>query len=264
MGGPQRNNRFSQFSTRTARSDSLLVIEVSIVIPCRNEEARLPRTLEALSAHLGGTPYSSEVVVVVEKSTDSTATMAQEFALQDPRFRVIANPVARGKGFAVKTGMLSAEGAVVFFMDADLSVPLRFIDEFLPEFAGGADVVIGSRQHPRSVIVRSQPFARVLAGRAFNLCLRLCGATRSKDTQCGFKAFRKDFAHGVFSKLESDAFGFDVEALALADALGARIVERPVEWCDAPGTKVRALKDGAAAFLEALAGARRAEQYRQP
>jgi len=172
--------------------------------------------------------------------------------------------VARGKGFAVKTGMLAATGNVVFFMDADLSVPLRFVPEFLADFQRGADVVFGSRQHPDRVIVRRQPIQRVLAGRAFNLCLRISGSTKFYDTQCGFKAFRKTAAKDVFEDLTVDGFGFDVEARALADHFGFRSVERPVEWCDAPGSKVRALRDGSKAFLEAVAGARRARTVSVP
>jgi glycosyltransferase involved in cell wall biosynthesis len=233
---------------------------LSLVIPCRNESLRLPATLEALTHHLDATRADREVVIVVEKSSDDTAALARHKASADPRFRAICNPTARGKGFAVKTGMLEARGEIVFFMDADLSVPLRFIDAFLPWFEN-ADVVFGSRQHPETVIPRSQPFFRVASGRLFNLALRLCNATSFKDTQCGFKAFRRDAAQAVFSRLTLDGFGFDVEAMALAEALHLRIVERPVEWSDAPGTKVRALRDGTRAFFEAVTAARRAKKF---
>lgn len=230
---------------------------LSIVIPCRNESARLPATLRALEAWLGD--RDAEVLIVVEKGTDDTAEIARARQAADRRFRAICNPVARGKGFAVKTGMLEAIGDRVFFMDADLSVPLRFVDAFLPCF-DQADVVFASRQHPETVIPVSQPFFRVFYGRVFNLALRLCGATSFKDTQCGFKAFRRDAAQAVFSRLTLDGFGFDVEAMAIAEALGLRMVERPVEWSDAPGTKVRALRDGTSAFFEAVAAARRAQR----
>ena len=234
--------------------------ELSLVIPCRNEAARLPETLEAVAAYLDLIKQSAEVVIVVEAGSDATPKIAEQRAAADPRFRAICNSLSRGKGFAVKTGMLAAEGDIVFFMDADLSVPLRFVGEFLPDFEDGADVVFGSRQHPQAVIVRSQPFLRVFFGRAFNLCLRAAGATRYKDTQCGFKAFRREAAREVFSRLTVDGFGFDVEALALAQKFGLRVVERPVEWSDAPGSKVRAWRDGLTAFYEAVAAARRVQQ----
>lgn len=230
---------------------------VSIVVPCRNEEARLPRTLGALGKFVAEAAYPVEVLIVVEPGQDGTADLARRMEVENPAFRAIIQPVQRGKGFAVKTGMLAATGDIVFFMDADLSVPLRFVDEFLPSFAH-ADVVFGSRRHPQSLIGQSQPFYRVASGRAFNLALRFCGVTRFRDTQCGFKAFRAEAARAVFSRLTVDGFGFDVEALAWADALGYRLLERPVEWNDAPGTKVRALADGSRAFFEAVLAARRA------
>ena len=232
---------------------------LSLVIPCRNESGRLPATLQTVRSFLDASHPDAEVVVVVESSTDDTAKIATDFAQADPRFRAMCNPVARGKGYAVKTGMLAAEGDVVFFMDADLSVPLRFVDAFLP-YCEDVDVVFGSRQHPETVIPRSQPLLRVLFGRLFNLCLRLLGATSFKDTQCGFKAFRREAARSIFSRLTLDGFGFDVEALALAEALRLRIVERPVEWSDAPGSKVRALRDGSAAYFEAVLAAWRAKK----
>lgn len=229
---------------------------VSLVIPCRNESARLPATLRELEAFIDS---STEVVIVVEKSTDNTAEIAREVAVRDPRFRLIENSVGRGKGFAVKVGMLAAAGEVVFFMDADLSVPLRFVPEFLAVFdRGEADVVIGNRRHRESVIPRSQPLLRVVYGRIFNLCLRFLGVTRFKDTQCGFKAFRREVVGAVFPRLTIDGFGFDVEALVLAEKAGYRVVDRPVEWSDAPGSKVSALRDGISSFFEAVLAARRA------
>jgi dolichyl-phosphate beta-glucosyltransferase len=230
---------------------------LSLVIPCRNEAVRLPVTLRAVAAWLDARDYAVEVLIVVEKSTDNTAELAKTQEAADGRFRAICNPVARGKGYAVKTGMLAATGDIVFFMDVDLSVPLRFVDAFLPHFEK-ADVVFGSRRHPESVIAVRQPLFRVVCGRAFNVALRLCGATSFRDTQCGFKGYRRVAARAVFARLSVDGFGFDVEAMARAEALGLRIVERPVEWSDAPGTKVRALRQGTRAFVEAVFAARRA------
>lgn len=237
---------------------------ISLVIPSRNESERLPGTIAAVRTFLDTFPQDTEVVIVVEKSTDNTAQLAEAVAAEDPRFRAICNPVARGKGYAVKTGMMAAKGEIVYFMDADLSVPLVSVGEFLPFFDQGADVVFGSRQHPESVIARSQPFLRVFYGRAFNLCLRILGATSFKDTQCGFKAFRREAAQRIFPKVTLNGFGFDVEVMALAEALGYRIVERPVVWSDAPGSKVRALRDGSSAFYEAVLAAWKAQRENRP
>lgn len=232
---------------------------VSIVIPCRNESRRLPATLQAIRSFLDGGSLSAEVIIVVEKGSDNTDEIAREAAARDARFQAICNAVGRGKGYAVKTGMLTAAGEIVFFMDADLSVPLRFVTEFLPFFDEGADVVFGSRRHRESVIPRNQPFFRVVSGRLFNHALRLTGATSFKDTQCGFKAFRREAARKIFSKVELDGFAFDVEALALAEAFGYKIVERPVEWTDAPGSSVNA-RSGASAFYDAVLAARRVQR----
>ncbi len=233
------------------------VADFSIVIPCRNERSRLPATLVSLRNFFDAFSLVGEAIVVVEKGDDGTEVLAAEAAEADPRIRVVANPVARGKGYAVKTGMQAAQGGVQFFMDVDLSVPLDFVPRFLAETSRGAEVVIGSRRHPQSVIVRSQPLRRVLAGRAFNWCLRLCRATPFKDTQCGFKAFTQTAAQAVFSHLSVDGFGFDVEALALAGRYGFRIVELPVEWTDGAGSKVQPLSDGLRAFFDATRAARR-------
>jgi glycosyltransferase involved in cell wall biosynthesis len=245
-------------------SINLKMPQLSLVVPCRNESARLPATLDAIQDFLNNEELDAEVLIVVENSADETAEIALKQAAGDARFRAVCNEVARGKGYAVKTGMLAAEGEVVFFMDADLSVPLRFVRDFLPFFDRRAEVVFGSRQHPESIVAISQPFLRVFYGRAFNLCLRMLGATSFKDTQCGFKAFRREAARRIFSRLTLDGFGFDVEAMALAEAMGMRIVERPVEWSDAPGSKVRALRDGSSAFFEAVLAAWRVRRENRP
>jgi len=227
---------------------------VSIVIPARNEAARLPATIREIRRAFPQEEW--EFLIVVEPGTDDTAGASREAARGDERFRIHINPSAHGKGHAVKTGMLLARGDLIFFMDADLSVPLRFVGGFLPE-VGRADVLIGSRRHRDSVIAVRQPLARELAGRLFNRVLRYAGATRFADTQCGFKAFRREAAREIFSRVRQQGFGFDVEAVVLAEALGFRVLELPVEWADAPGSKVRPLRDGVRALVEAVLAARR-------
>lgn len=219
----------------------------------------MPLALPHLQAFADAAEYSVEVVIVVEKSTDDTARIAEEFAAGDGRFRVICNETAHGKGYAVKVGMVAAKGDRIFFMDTDLSVPLRYVNEFLP-YLEEAEVVFGSRRHPESIIVQAQPWSRVLVGRVFNLGLRALSATTFRDTQCGFKAFRREAAQAVFSKLTVDGFGFDVEALARAEALGYTLIERPIEWSDGAGSTVRAWRDGTKAFVEAVGAAWRARQ----
>jgi len=229
---------------------------VSIVIPALNEAVRLPASIREIRRVFPDQPW--EFLIVIEPGTDDTEAVSREAADGDGRFKFVINPDARGKGYAVKTGMLLAMGDLIFFMDADLSVPLRFIETFLQVAGrGGEDVLIGSRRHRDSVIAVRQPLSREIAGRIFNLSLRLAGVTRFKDTQCGFKAFRRGAARDIFSRVRQNGFGFDVEALAIAEALGFRVAELPVEWSDAPGSKLRPLRDGVSALCEAVLAARR-------
>lgn len=236
--------------------------EFSIVIPCRDEAARLPATLLGLREELQQRGVAWEILIVVEPGTDETPALARAEAQRDPRVRALINSEPRGKGWAVRTGMLAAEGDLVFFTDADLSVPARFVAPFAEALRREADVAIASRRHPQTRIPHPQPWTRVAAGRLFNFALRVAGATRRLDTQCGFKGFRRAAARAVFERVQAAGFGFDVEALAWAEALGLNILELPVEWNDAPGSKVRPLRDGIAAFLEGVRGARRAHKNR--
>lgn len=229
------------------------VPRVSIVIPAKNEAVRLPPSIRQIRSAFPDEAW--EFIIVIELSSDGTEAAVREAIDGDPRFLVIANPVARGKGYAVKTGMLRARGDLVFFMDADLSVPLGYVPEFLNHVAE-ADVLVGSRRHPGSIIRVHQPFTREFSGRIFNLALRVVGITRLADTQCGFKAFRREAAQAVFSRLEQDGFGFDVEALLLAGQLGFRALELPVEWADVKGSKVSILS-GFEALRDAILAARR-------
>lgn len=227
---------------------------VSIVIPARNEELRLPLSIREIRRTFRDEKW--EFLIVIEPGHDATEEVALRETSGDRRFEVVSNQFPRGKGFAVKTGILRARGDIVFFMDADLSVPLRFVREFL-KFESEADVLIGSRRHPASVIPTRQPWPREASGRVFNAALRLAGVTKLKDTQCGFKAFRREAARAIFSKLEQDGFGFDVEVLVLADVLGFRTLELPVEWADVSGSKLRPLRDGVLALLDAMLAAAR-------
>ena len=227
---------------------------VSIVIPARNEAARLPASIREIRRAFPSEPW--EFLLVIERSEDGTEASARLASDGDPRFVVVATETARGKGFAVRTGMLRARGEWIFFMDADLSVPLRFIRDFLSA-ADRADVLVGSRRHPESVISVRQPWHREYAGRLFNIALRLTGSTRFTDTQCGFKAFHREAARAIFPLVEQNGFGFDVEAIELAEVLGFRILELPVDWADAAGSKVRPLRDGLGSLAEAVLAARR-------
>jgi glycosyltransferase involved in cell wall biosynthesis len=227
---------------------------VSIVIPARNEEARLPASIREIRRAFPSEAW--EFLIVIEPGSDRSEEVARKETAGDPRFEILPNPTAHGKGHAVKTGMLRARGDWIFFMDADLSVPLRFVREFLRS-AGEADVLMGSRRHRGSRIAARQPLAREAAGRVFNRMLKLAGATRFSDTQCGFKAFRHTAAREIFSRVQLEGFGFDVEAMALTEVLGFRVLELPVEWADVAGSKLKPLRDGVSSLVEAILAVRR-------
>lgn len=214
---------------------------VSIVVPAYNEERRLPQSIRDIRAFFNRFGSSVEVLIVIEKSTDKTVEKATEAAGGDPLIRIIANDVQRGKGFAVKTGMLQAKGDIVFFMDADLSTPLTEVINFLGVFASDPDtaVLIGSRAEAKSQVIKKQSWFRRNLGRGFNRFVQIFGVRGIKDTQCGFKAFRKVAVQPVFSRQKYNGFSFDVEILILAQELGYAIKTVPVKWVNSPDSKVR-------------------------
>lgn len=225
---------------------------VSIVIPAFAEEARIGRAVRAVRAWGNEFPRWRELIVVVEPSGDATADEARRAAEGDPRVRLIENASHRGKGFAVRQGMMAAEGEIVLFMDADLSVPLTYVPSFVGYLDAhqGTAVAIGNRRHPLSRVTKRQSMWREKAGRGFNRVLRLLGLDESLDTQCGFKAFRRAAAREIFSCATVDGFAFDAEALVLARQRGLRVDDLPVEWINDPETKFRPLADGWQSFAD--------------
>ena len=227
---------------------------LSIVVPAYNEARRLPQTLDKMADFLGqiGKPY--EVLIIVERGVDGTLDIARRFAARQAHFFAVDNLVQRGKGHAVRTGMLRAGGDYIFYMDADLSVPLPAIADFLARFESGppADVLLGNRQHAGSRITRPQSFLRRTMGQSFNRILAAAGLATHHDTQCGFKAFRRAAAHAIFARQTLDGFAFDVEVLLLAQRLGHPLADLPVEWINSPASKVRILRDSLAMLRDTL------------
>lgn len=218
---------------------------LSFLIPAYNEAARLGATLGQVLAYLHEQPYTSEVLVIDDGSTDATAAVAKEyFATHQGRVatRVLSYAPNRGKGYAVRQGLLAARGAVAIFSDADLSTPIEEVPTVLePIMEGDYDVVFGSRALDNSLIGQHQPWLREQSGRFFNRVVRLLTGLPYADTQCGFKAFRLDVCRPVVEGAKLDRFGFDVELLFLAHQAGLRLRERAVRWNDAAGSKVSVL-----------------------
>ena len=221
---------------------------LSIVIPAFNEEQRLPETLQRITNWLGSKSWDQvEILVVDDGSHDGTARLAESYGRG---VRLLKNPGNRGKGYAVRHGMLEASGAWVLYTDADLSAPIEEFDRLSVAATGGnAQVAIGSRAIDRSLVQVHQAAFREYSGRFFNLVMRFATGLPFRDTQCGFKLFRRDAAQAIFSRQKLDGFSFDVEDLYIAKKLAIPVVEVPVRWSNVEGTKV-SLASGLRSFQD--------------
>jgi glycosyltransferase involved in cell wall biosynthesis len=218
--------------------------QFSIVIPAFNECSRIPATLKAVVDCIRTRGWSAEVVVVNDGSADATAGMVKQFAAGAPEVRLLENPGNRGKGYSVRNGLLHSFGDVVMFTDADLSAPMEEAERLIDAIADGADIAIGSRWLDRKRQTIRQPFYRQFFGRCFNAVTRMVMGLPFADTQCGFKAFRRDAAQTVFQLQTIDRWGFDPEILFIALKRGFKIVEVPVSWAHDERTRMSYLKDG--------------------
>lgn len=213
-------------------------IFLSVVIPAYNEEKRLPHTLKAVVAYLLKQNYSWEVAVVDDGSRDGTADLVRETAIIQPRVRLLQYGGNRGKGYAVRYGMLHVTGKYRVFMDADNSTTLNHVEHFLPFFNMGYDVVIGSRDVAGANIATHQPWWKEKLGDLGNLWIQFWAVRGIKDTQAGFKMFADYVTRDVFPYLTIDRWAFDVEALAVSRQRGYKIAERPIRWVNDPDSKV--------------------------
>jgi dolichyl-phosphate beta-glucosyltransferase len=223
--------------------------ELTIIIPSYNEEARLPATLDRIAAYIASARRETEVLVVDDGSTDATAAVAEAARGKMPLLQVVSNGVNRGKGFSVRHGIEKARGRVVIFTDADLSAPIEEADKLLAALEYN-DLAIGSRAMDRSLIsIHQSPF-REFAGIVFNAVVRAILRLPFVDTQCGFKAFRREPCRIIFEQQRIERFGFDPELLYLARHHELRAVEIPVRWAHSPATKVSMLRDSLQMFLD--------------
>jgi len=224
-------------------------MNISVVIPAYNEESRLGATLDRVLAYMQEKGHEHEIIVVNDGSRDGTAAIAGRYT--DRGVRLLENPGNRGKGYSVRHGMLEASRDLVLFSDADLSTPIEEADRLAaPVLEGRAEVAIGSRAVTGANVEVSQPFYRVAMGKIFNRFVRVIALGGIADTQCGFKLFTRDAARAVFSKQRFEGFSFDVEVLFIARKLGYRIAEVPVRWLNSPDTKVSAVRDSIAMFVD--------------
>jgi dolichyl-phosphate beta-glucosyltransferase len=208
-------------------------VYLSVIVPAYNEAARLPNTLTRLHQYLASSSFSYEIIIVVPGSTDGTREVVREFSEQIAKLRVIDRPENRGKGFAVREGMLHASGRIRLFTDADNSTDIAHFEMMKPLFDNGCDIVIASRHakdNPDAKQAVRQIFYKRAIGQAGNLVVQALAVRGIWDTQCGFKAFRTEVAERIFSQMTIEGWGFDIEVLALAQALNYRIGIVPAHW----------------------------------
>ena len=223
---------------------------LSVVIPAYNEEARISRTVREVVAYLAARSYPWEVIVADDGSSDRTAQLVAEASGDDPRVRVI--PLEhRGKGWAVRNGMLAACGEYRLLCDADLSVPIEQVERLLPGSVENVDIAVGSREAAGAARY-GEPGRRHLMGRVFNALVRGLAAPGVADSQCGFKCFRSLAADKLFSLSTLDGFSFDVEVLFLARRSGMTIAEIGVDWHYRDHSKVRPFRDALSMAVDLL------------
>jgi dolichyl-phosphate beta-glucosyltransferase len=228
-------------------------MQISIIIPAFNEELRIATSLHEVREFLSINFESWEIIVVDDGSNDRTAEIVKTFYIEESNQRLILLKLSRnmGKGAAVKAGVAKSRGGIVLFMDADLSTPLAEIRKVI-EHLKNSTIVIGSRGKQDSNIIQHQPFYRELMGRIFNRMVRLLVIDGIEDTQCGFKAFRADVAKEIFSRLQTNRFGFDVEVLLWAKKLNFPIQEIGITWINSPNSRVSPIKDSLEMFFSLL------------
>ena len=224
----------------------------SIIIPAYNESSRIRPTLDEILRYSQEHNWNVEIVVVSDGSRDDTVAIILEYQKVHPQIHLVENPGNHGKGYSVRNGMLHARGDICLFTDADLSSPISEAQKLFDAIASGADVAIGSRWLRAELQTERQPLYRQLLGRIFNLALRLILGLNFADTQCGFKAFRREAAQRIFPLQRIERWGFDPEILFLARKLGFKVKEVPVVWAHSEGTRLHPFRDGLRMFVEVL------------
>jgi dolichyl-phosphate beta-glucosyltransferase len=227
---------------------------LSLIIPAYNEAERLPAFLESACSYLADRyPGSHEVIVVDDGSEDATGDVVRAFSEPWSQLDLITCPENQGKGAAVRRGMLAGSGDVLLFADADGASPITEEARLVSAIAAGADVAVGSRLVRAPDVVRRRDWRRAVAGRIFARVARWMVPVSVRDTQCGFKMFRRDAARRLFPLSQEQGYMFDIELLALADHLGYRVAEVPIHWTEIPGSKLKMSRE----WRHILSGLRR-------
>ena len=219
-------------------------MDLSVVVPTYNEELRIGRSLETITRYLKSSKIRKwEIIVVDDGSEDRTSDIVEGWQSKDRRIRIVRNESNKGKGYAVRRGILDAMYPLVLFSDADLATPISELEKFAAYISSGYDIVIASRNIDGARIEVMQPFYRQFLGKGFPLLVELVTGMGFKDTQCGFKLFRAAVAKQIVMLQRINGYCFDVELLWIARKRGYRIKEAPVVWIDQVGSKVNPLRD---------------------
>ena len=233
-----------EFISNERSHDVMAPPRLSIVIPAYNESARIEATLARVLECVETRHWDAEILVVDDGSTDNTAAIIQQWMARHPQLHLVKNPGNRGKGYSVRNGLLQSAGEIVMFTDADLSAPIEEATSLIEAIDAGADVAIGSRWLDKQKQTVHQPVYRRFFGRCFNWVTRRIIGLPFKDTQCGFKAFRRDAAQVIFRLQTIERWGFDPEILYIARKLKFTIIEVPVTWGHDERSRISYLKDG--------------------
>jgi len=217
---------------------------ISIVIAAYNEERRIGESLLKIKDYLTGRDEDYEIIVVDDGSTDNTGRVVLDYKPKITNLKMIRYPINKGKGYALRQGVLASTGDAILLTDADLSTPIEELPRLLPLISSRKyDVIIGSRALNSSTLIRKQPWWRQGMGKVFNKIVGFMVLDDFRDTQCGFKIFSGVTTRSLFKDARIDRFAYDVEILAMAKKRGCRILETPVKWIDSPGSKVHPVWD---------------------
>ena len=228
------------------------MLALSVVIPAYNEEKRLPQTLSSVHSFLTATDIDFELVVVNDGSTDNTVGMVEDFAKHHAGVRLISYGANRGKGYAVRAGVLASNGEQVLIDDADGNAPIEELSKLRDAVVSGADVALGSRNKPNSDTVIKSLAYRTLMGNTFNRLVQTLLLPGIYDSQCGFKLFKRKCAQDVFAVSMVNGYAFDVEILFIAKIHGYKISEVAVNWNNVPGSKVNVVVDSIKMFVDVI------------
>ena len=224
---------------------------ISIVIAAYNEEKRIGKSLLKIKDYLDAQDFAYEIIVVDDGSTDNTRQVAIGYKPEIANLKIISYPKNKGKGYALRQGVLASKGESVLVSDADLSTPIEELSHMLPLISGNEyDVVIGSRALKPETIIKKQPWWRQGMGKIFNRVVRLLVLEGIKDTQCGFKLFSGEAARNLFKEARINRFAYDVEILALAKKKHYGVSEVPVRWINSPDSKVNPIFDSLQMFFD--------------